>query len=173
MSYDWTLHCVLHYTTRSLADVLLYCADEGDSAALRFLHEFGQDVSLPLHPKASTALSAEHDAEIPPIVIFRLSDESGTPEFEKILPPYSKASLSSDDVFLVDAASNSSHPAIYIWIGRNASLNEKRLALQYAQRYLYHKRSNEGSGFRVDVGIPIIKLLEGNETADFLRATQG
>lgn len=149
-----------------MIDLLLYSADENDSTAVRFLHEFGQGVSLPLHPRAS----AEHGEELPPIVIFRLSDEGGVVVFQKLSPPYSKVSLSSDDVFLVDAASSPSHPTIYIWIGKNASLNERRLAIQYAQRYLYE---NAGPGSQVPVAVPIARLQEGYETAEFLRAVQG
>lgn len=88
--------------------------------------------------------------------------------FEKV-EPVSKASLSSNDAFLLDHSAGASHPTIYVWIGRNASLNERRLSIQYAQRYLYDKKIKSDSA-SVRVAIPVIKMQEGEETAEFLEA---
>ncbi|KAF8908853.1 actin regulatory protein [Gymnopilus junonius] len=153
---------------QSHCDITVF--DENDSSAGRFLHEFGEGVSLPLHSSPSMRPPYVQDREILSIGIFRLSDASGAVVLEKVLPPYSKACLSSDDVFLVDAASSSSRPTIYVWIGNAASLNERRLAVQYAQHYLYEKKRKAEPGLQVLVAIPIVKLQEGHETSDFLEA---
>ncbi|KAF8158185.1 actin regulatory protein [Crassisporium funariophilum] len=137
--------------------------DEGGSGASAFLREFGEHTTL---AKADTS-TKEQLPDVPPI-LFRISDASGTATFEMVEPP-TRASLSSQDAFLVDHSSNAAHPAIFVWLGKGASLNERRLAVQYAQGYLYDKKAKAGSG-RVRVAIPVVKMQEGEETADFLEA---
>ncbi|KDR82859.1 hypothetical protein GALMADRAFT_238469 [Galerina marginata CBS 339.88] len=144
----------------SQCDVTVY--DEGGPDAGRFLHEFGDGISIRPADSASTNLSEAYP------ILYRISDATGTVTFAQV-KPVSKASLSSDDAFLLDHSAGASHPAIYVWIGRNASLNERRLALQYAQRYLYDKKIKSGSG-SVRVAIPVIKMQEGQESSDFLEA---
>jgi len=127
-----------------------------------FLSEFGTD-EIP-SDKAATAEASESDSEP---ALFRLSDSTGTVTFEPIPAPISRSSLSSEDVFLLDATSAPRAPAIYVWIGEKSSLNERRLALQYAQQYLYNKRqTNE----RVKVAANIVKMKEGLESEEFLLA---
>lgn len=104
-------------------------------------------------------------AEIHP-VLYRISDASGTLLFDVVHPP-TKASLSSKDAFLLDPSAGASRPAIYVWIGKESSLNEKRMAIQYAQRFLYDKRLKTNES-RVRVSIPVVKMIEGEETQDFL-----
>jgi len=99
-------------------------------------------------------------------ILYRISDATGTVTFEKVDPPL-QASLSSDDAFLLDNSTGSPSPAIYVWIGNNASLNERHLSLQYAQRYLYDKKIRLETK-RVRVSIPIVKMQEGYETPEFL-----
>jgi len=48
-------------------------------------------------------------------------------------------------------------------------LNERRLAIQYAQHYLYDKKGKADPISHVDVAIPIVKLQEGHETSEFLQ----
>lgn len=99
-------------------------------------------------------------------LLYRISDATGDLTFEIVQPP-TKASLVSDDAFLLDPSAGVSQPAIFVWIGKKASLNEKRMALQYAQRYLHDKKLRTHVN-NVLVTIPIIKMLEGEETPDFL-----
>ena len=139
-------------------DILFGCLDEGSSGAGSFLAEFG----------LGTQLRPSEVKPVGPIALFLLSDASGKIVFKKIVQA-NRASLSSDDVFLVDLSSNGAYPAIYIWIGRKASLNEKRLALHYAQVYL-HDKANESPNILVPVSIPVIKMEEGNETDTFVQA---
>ena len=99
-------------------------------------------------------------------VLYRISDAAGGLRFEIVHGP-SKASLSSEDAFLLDVSAGSSHAAVFVWIGKTASLNEKRMALQYAQRFLHEKKVQRQVN-NVLVTIPIVKMLEGEETPDFL-----
>jgi gelsolin len=129
------------------------------------LSEFGHGVTL---RKADTPSPKENIAKTPPI-LFRISDATGVATFERV-EPATRTSLLSQDVFLVDHSYDATHPAIFIWIGTAASLNEKRLSLQYAQHYLYDKRSKAPGESIVRVTIPIIKMREGEETPEFLEA---
>ena len=99
-------------------------------------------------------------------VLYRLSDAAGHLTFD-IVQPSTKASLVSEDAFLLDPSAGASHPAIFVWIGKKASLNEKRMALQYAQRYLHDKKVRMQVN-NVRVTMPIVKMVEGEETPDFL-----
>jgi gelsolin len=151
----------LVHDRESKSDVAVY--DE-DGHANVFLREFGQGVTL---RKADTP--KETTAKTPPIV-FRISDATGVATFEKV-EPATRTSLSSQDVFLVDhSAYDTTHPAIFIWIGTASSLNERRLSLQYAQHYLYDKQSKATESTIVRVTTPIIKMQEGEETPEFLEA---
>ena len=98
--------------------------------------------------------------------LFRLSDSSGELVFEAVFPA-TEDSLSSDDAFILDDSANASAPAIYVWIGSRASLNERRLALQYGQRYLYEHRQNGG---RAALATNLVKISEGRETDEFRAA---
>jgi gelsolin len=97
--------------------------------------------------------------------LFRISDASGKASFEPV-QPVSVSSLSSTDAFLLDNTGRVG-AAIYVWIGKDSTLNERRLAVEYAQRYLHERRGREGKGA---VGISIVKMLEGRESAHFMRA---
>jgi gelsolin len=67
----------------------------------------------------------QHDKKL-----FRLSDASGSMKFTEI-KPISRAALDSKDVFIYDVGNE-----VFTWVGKAASVNEKRLALDYATRYL-------------------------------------
>lgn len=129
------------------------------------MREFGQGVIL---RKADTP--KENNVKTAPI-LFRISDATGVATFEKV-EPAARTSLSSQDVFLVDHSYDATHPAIFIWIGTAASLNERRLSLQYAQHYLYDKQRKAPESI-VRVTIPIIKMRKGEETPEFLEALVG
>lgn len=135
---------------------------EGGSGAGIFLAEFGEGVTV-LEPHHSYAYS-----DAPP-TLFRLSDSTGQVIFESVNPPI-YSSLSFKDAFLLDDSMNVMRPAIYVWIGKGSSLNEHRLAVQYAQTYIYNKRSGAGHGGErhdVQVAISLVKMNEGDETNEF------
>ncbi|PPQ92862.1 hypothetical protein CVT25_004350 [Psilocybe cyanescens] len=145
---------------KSQTEVTVY--DEGGPGAGIFLHEFGEETTLRPIDSSPSNLTEVHP------ILYCISDATGNVVFEKV-EPVSKASLSSNDAFLLDHSAGASHPTIYVWIGRNASLNERRLSIQYAQRYLYDKKIKSDSA-SVRVAIPVIKMQEGEETAEFLEA---
>lgn len=111
------------------------------------------------------ATTAEGSALSKPATLYRLSDASGKVAFESV-EPASRASLSSSDAFLLDDTANPSTPAIYVWLGRSASLGEKRLVVQYAQNYLH----NIAQAGRKHYATTIVKMKEGRETEAFLHA---
>ncbi|KAJ3535976.1 hypothetical protein NMY22_g6240 [Coprinellus aureogranulatus] len=96
------------------------------------------------------------------VKLFRLSDASGHVTFEQ-LPGVSRDALSSDDVFLLDDSKDNERPALYVWIGQQSSLKERRSIVQVAQQYLYNERESH----RGRLGVPIIKMEEGNEVKGF------
>lgn len=142
-------------TTTERCEITVF--DEGGHGAGIFLSEIGLD-SMP-------TTFAEDPTPSKPAALYRLSDASGKVAFESV-DPASRASLSSSDAFLLDDTSNSSTPAIYVWLGQSASLGEKRLAIQYAQNYL-HSLAQAG---RKHYATTIVKMKEGRETEAFFRA---
>ena len=83
--------------------------------------------------------------------IMKLSDENGKFEMNEV--PFSKDSLLSKDSFLIDRGD-----AIVIWIGKEASTNEKKYARFYANRYIaQEKRSTK---------LPIFVTNEGKNSKE-------
>lgn len=132
--------------------VLMHNVDEGTSGMHKFLSVFGEGTSL--IPREPAGL---HDVKL-----FRLSDASGRVTFER-LPRVSKDLLLSDDTFLLDDAKDETRPALYVWIGQQSSLKERRSIVQVAQGYLYDERDSH----RGRLGVPIIKMEEGGEVKGF------
>jgi gelsolin len=127
-----------------------------------FLAEFGLD-SVP-RQSSQTRTSSE---TLP--TLYRLSDASGNVVFEAV-EPVGFSSLSPSDAFLLDHSSSSQHPAIYVWIGKSASLMEQRLAVQYAQTYA-HKRQSVAEHFKPSISL--VKMNEGQEPDIFIHAFNG
>jgi len=134
--------------------------DEGGPGVGTFLSALGAE-ALPARPTTHTQrLSGA-------LTLFRFSDASGSAELTKI-SPVARASLSSDDAFLLDATSSADHPAVYVWVGRGASLVERRMVLQYAQDYLHGRNQRAGAqDTRVSVGTAIVVMREGDESEEF------
>jgi len=90
--------------------------------------------------------------------LFQLSDASGSLTFTEIKPEvkgkYKRAHLKSEDVFIFDAGNE-----VFAWIGKGASAQEKREAMQYAQNYL--KKSGRNTS------LPVTKILEGADNNAF------
>lgn len=135
---------------------LMAIAEEGGQGAGIFLAEFDLHGLLP-----DKTPEDPHESGSASPVLFRISDASGTTTFQPVQPP-SRASLTSDAAYLLDASR-----AIYMWIGRDASANEARMAVEYAQRYLHQRRVKEGGG---TVAVSIVKMREGREDAAFFDA---
>jgi hypothetical protein len=65
-------------------------------------------------------------------VLLRISDSSGSLEFTEVARgSISRDMLESSDAFIIDLESR-----IFVWVGANASVNERRQALQCATTYL-------------------------------------
>ena len=121
--------------------------------------------SLPSRKDTASPLASD---ESPTLSLYRISDSSGALTFEAVSPP-EMVTLSSSDVFLVDASQFASAPTVYVWIGNQASFSEKRHAVQFAQGYLHDQKAK---GRRVSPAISIVKLREGHENSAFLEAFQ-
>jgi len=90
------------------------------------------------------------------VSLYRLSDASGTFTFTEVAkgPKVSKKHLDSADVFILDTGAE-----VYAWVGKAASVGEKKKALQFAQEYV----TKHGK----PVHTPVIRILEGGENEVF------
>jgi len=84
--------------------------------------------------------------------LFHLSDASGKLEFKEVGKggAVKKNLLNSDDVFVLDTGAE-----VFAWIGRGASVGEKKGAMKYAQDYI--------TKFNRPAWLPIARILEGGE----------
>ena len=90
--------------------------------------------------------------------LYRLSDSQGTFTFTEVSEgKIAKSQLDSNDAFIVDAGNH-----IFVWIGKAASVGERKYAMRYAQEYT---RSYD----RPSV-LPISMIPEGKETDAFNKA---
>ncbi|KAJ3765583.1 fragmin60 [Lentinula raphanica] len=137
--------------------------DEGGHGTGIFLAEFGENTTI--HRESESEKQAEEGASL-----YRLSDASGTPSFTAVEPPISFSSLSSSDAFILDNTfTASSSAAIYVWLGSQSSLTERRLAVQYAQSFLHDKKLKLKTDVKSKKGvaIPIVRMQEGQESEAF------
>jgi len=84
--------------------------------------------------------------------LFQLSDASGTMNFKEVAQgaKCKKALLDGNDVFVLDTGAE-----VLVWIGKGASKEEKRNAMQFAQDYL--KKYNR------PLFLPVTRLVQGGE----------
>jgi hypothetical protein len=88
--------------------------------------------------------------------LFKLSDASGKLEFKDVASgsAVKRSLFDSKDVFVLDSGFE-----VFAWIGKGASVGEKKKSLQYAQEYLTkYKRPPQ---------TPISRILEGGENEVF------
>jgi gelsolin len=88
--------------------------------------------------------------------LFRLSDETGKMLMKEV-KPFTYSSLSSDDVFVLDAGFE-----IFCWVGKSSSKDEKSKALAYATDYLFKNNRPKT--------LPVSRILEGSENDYFKKA---
>jgi hypothetical protein len=146
------IYLVCVYMHGSLLLMLLCILDEGGSGVGTFLSALGTD-SVP--ERSQTSHDTTKDDHIS---LFRVSDINGTPEFTEISPA-TRTSLMSSDAYIVDSVT-----AVYAWVGRDASLSERRLVVQYAQKHLHDRRK---AGEQINNKKSIIVMREGEESSDF------
>ncbi|CAL1712956.1 unnamed protein product [Somion occarium] len=130
--------------------------DEGGHGVGVFLSELGLEAIPPPAPKETISN--------PSASLYRLSDSTGAVEFTSV--NLSRSSLETQDAFLLDDSCNPNAHAVYVWLGKESSLRERRLALQYAQQFLY----KHGAGARAHVAVTLVKITQGRETDVFLHA---
>jgi len=85
--------------------------------------------------------------------LFKLSDESGKMEFTNV--PAKKSSLENDEVFIYDCIN-----VIFIWVGKAASTEERKLGLHYATKYLSSLPDRPPS-------TSIVRVIQGGENEEF------
>jgi len=88
--------------------------------------------------------------------LFRLSDASGSLQFQEVAKgaQVKRNLLDSSDVFILDNGAE-----VFAWIGRGASVGEKKKAMSFAQEYL--------TKYNRPAFIPISRVLEGGENEVF------
>lgn len=88
--------------------------------------------------------------------LFRLSDASGKFEFKQVAKgeKIKRSLLDSSDVFILNTGAQ-----VFAWVGKKASVGEKKKALQFAQEYV----SKSG----LPVQTPVARILEGGENEVF------
>lgn len=90
--------------------------------------------------------------------LFHLSDASGKMVFTELQPTsgkmFSASQLQTNDVMIADLGNE-----IFVWVGKGASADEKKLGMQYAQTYM----KDNGRPPQ----LPITKLLEGQDNNTF------
>jgi len=87
--------------------------------------------------------------------MFRVSDEDGSLDMDPV-EGYSKDLLSSDDVMIVNTGDH-----CYCWVGKGASVDERKNGLSYASSYL----NKTETPF-----LPITVVAEGKESKEFWEA---
>jgi len=124
---------------------------EGDADATPFWNLLGGQGPI----KSAAQGGADDAQEKRAKVLLQVSDASGALKFTKIAEGDIKRSqFVSKDAFIFDAG-----PEVFVWVGKGATVNERKGALQYAQSYL--KDNNR------PVYLPIVRILEGGENEVF------
>lgn len=127
---------------------------QGDGDEIEFFKHFGVD-AVPEITNAGGDDAAYEKKDDAGKCLLQVSDSSGTLECKEVAKgKVPKSLLNSDDVFIFDIGCE-----IFAWVGKGASKEEKRKAMQYAQDYL--KKSGK------PLQLPISKILEGAENETF------
>jgi gelsolin len=89
-------------------------------------------------------------------VLFRLSDASGNLSFTEVAKAagVKRNLLDSSDVFILDTGAE-----VFAWIGKGASVGERKKAMSFAQEYL--------TKYNRPQQMPISRVLEGGENEVF------
>lgn len=86
--------------------------------------------------------------------MWKVSDQNGTMEIDQVLNgSVDRSELNSRDVYLVDSGKH-----LFVWIGKGASIAERRSSLGFAHKYLKDKPNPF---------IPVTVIMEGQLSKDF------
>jgi len=88
--------------------------------------------------------------------MFRVSDADGSLDMDPVEGDVSKDQLTSDDVYVINTGDH-----VFCWVGKGASIDERKNGLTYASNYL-NKTATPW--------LPITVVAEGKENADFQSA---
>ncbi|CAG8477093.1 hypothetical protein C2G38_2043903 [Gigaspora rosea] len=126
--------------------------DEGDRDMNKFWEALGSE-----GPIKSAAEDTGADISKIPKKLFRVSDASGTLKFtEEATDIIKKSHFDTKDVFVFDAGHE-----VFVWIGLQSTITEKKYSLQHAQEYI--KKYNRPSF------TPITRIMEGGENDVFTK----
>lgn len=85
--------------------------------------------------------------------MFRVSDADGSLDMEDVEGDISKDKLTDDDVYVINTGEH-----VYCWVGKGASIDERKNGLAYASNYLNTTETP---------WLPISVVAQGKENADF------
>jgi len=141
--------------------VTIHRYEQGDSAQGTFFQALGGQANATI-PNESSGANLTHVAhgesvhKNVPKRLFSLSDAGGSLKLTQIAEgaAVKHSLLKSDDAFILDAGDH-----IWVWIGKGASVKERRYALGYAHQYLKeHSRP---------FTLPLSRIGEGQESRFF------
>jgi len=139
--------------------------DEGGSGASRFISELAEEDDT---EDEDSALPTPADSTPSSPKLFRMSDAQGQISFTAVNTPSPTISdLDGSDAFLLDNSTDHDVPAVYAWVGGQASPVERKYAVQYAQQYLW---SLSSGGKKARSRTSIVRLNQGHESNHFLQA---
>jgi len=112
--------------------------------------------SGPIADAAAGGSDIEADKKDTPAVLLRLSDASGKFEFTEVAKgiKVKRSLLDSNDVFVLYTGAE-----VFAWVGKKASVGEKKKALSFAQEYV----AKAG----LPAYTPVARILEGGENEVF------
>lgn len=138
---------------KGLSKVIVY--EEGAKDAKPFWDHLGGEGPV------KSASEGGDDADVGKAVKFekrllQLSDATGKMEFKEVAKgnAVKRNLMNSNDVFILDDGAE-----VFAWIGKGASVGEKKQALQFAAEYL--------KKYGRPVHTPICRILEGGENETF------
>jgi len=130
--------------------------DDTGKDADEFWEKFGG--KKPIAPKSSIHAPGElahPHADGSPLKMYAMSDRKGGKMTIAEVEKPSKAALNSNDVTIVDNGIE-----LYVWVGKNADANEKKMCLHFADIFVQeHQRPDS---------MPVTRILEGAEPHSFV-----
>jgi len=159
--YQWNGAESNHFERRKALEIINNIKDErhgkpksivldGIEDVAEFWAYFGQK------PDKVQEATPDDDIEVPKRKLFRLSDESGKMKFTIVGEDddFKRERLESKDAFIVDEGH-----AVYVWVGKGASKEEKAKSMLYAARYLDDNNR--------PITTPVVRVVEGGEPRAF------
>jgi len=122
---------------------------DGDDTEKKFWDGVGGKINIPATAGDDKAPNAR------PKKLFRLSDASGKIQFTAEAK-VSRSTLDTNDVFVFDSGN-----AIFVWIGKGASKEEKAKGMGFATQYLADNK--------ISMSTQCVCLREGSDSPEFYK----